>query len=373
MSLGVINGKRLRKVFYGESKEEVREKLKASQNNTAIQVEPSKERLGTFLTKWLENQKHALALNTYLSYKGVLDRNIIPALGLMPVGTVQPVHVRAYFDTQRLEGKSATVLNTAKTVLNQAFDQAEIDGLVSRNPARAIRLRASRKTKAAKEVVYWTQEETLKFLETAKTHEFFPIYALALTTGMRFGEILGLQWTSLDFATGVLSITHQLLDVPGKGIIGLEGLKTESSKGNITLTPEMVRVLEIHRISQVKRGHGDLPQMFTGKTRKYLYQTSVRRAMKHLMETAGIKRIHFHAQRHTHATHLLQAGERIEVVSARLRHASPSITSDIYTHVPAAMDQGAADKIARLIPVPTPEAKAPRDVKFLPLPTPEPK
>lgn len=367
LSFGVIDGKRVRKTLYAQTKEEILARLRVAQGKNLEDLNQATTTLAAYVSNWLEAQKHALSANSYESYDGTIRRHITPTLGAIQIGKLQPAHLRTYFDTQRAAGRSNTVLRTAKTILNQALTQACVDNLIQSNPVSLIRLRqdhqntqadaAEAKDESEREVEFWTQEEALAFLREVVAHIFFPIFALALTTGMRFGEVLGLQWENILWDAGIIRVRKQLLETPKQGIIGIRDVKTKRGRRDITLTPEMLKTLRLHREAVIARGQGHLPQVFPNRKGGYLLKGTVRRVMERYAKRAGVRLIGFHDQRHTHATHLLQLGERIEMVSKRLGHARPSISSDIYTHVPDAMDAGAAEKTSKFLPLPSPEGE----------------
>jgi len=172
-------------------------------------------------------------------------------------------------------------------------------------------------------------------------------------TGGRRGEALGLCSSNVDLETGRISIRETALQDDGKMIDGEP--KTDMGRRSIDLDPATVALLEVHRKRQVAErlalgpGYSDAGLVFCHEDGTALSPDYVSKRFKRLSEQAGLPQIRLHDLRHTHATHLLEAGVHPKVVQERLGHATISMTLDTYSHAVPGMGRDAAAKVAALV------------------------
>ncbi len=179
------------------------------------------------------------------------------------------------------------------------------------------------------------------YLAAAEEHGVLPMFYLELTTGLRRGELLGLQWDDLDMETGTLKIDRQIYPVKGKLIINEP--KTKAAVRTIILPPPMLEVLKEYK-EQVFS-----PWLFPSriKPEQPIDPGYIRKRLQVILERAGCKRVRFHDLRHTFATMALEHGMDVKTLSAIIGHVSSSTTLNIYAHVTDEMRQSAAAKIDR--------------------------
>lgn len=204
-----------------------------------------------------------------------------------------------------------------------------------------------------KEIQVLDANQIQPLLITSKEHqtEYHALYLLALTTGMRLGELLGLKWEDLDWKKRILSIKRQLQRDPENGFI-FTAPKTKAGTRTITLGKNTLEVLKLHSSAQSVYQH---PLIFYFPDGSPLGERKVQKAFKSLLELAGLPRLRFHDLRHTSATQMLTNGIDVLSVSRRLGHAKTSITLDIYAHsIPGLQDDAAAlmDEITTPIALP---------------------
>jgi integrase len=197
-------------------------------------------------------------------------------------------------------------------------------------------------------VQVWSAEEAQTFLKAAEGDTYSPIWLVALTTGMRQGELMGLRWQDIDLKRSVLHVRHTLANVNGER--SLREPKTKSGRRTITLSPSCVAALKAHRTNQLERRVAapvwtDNDAVFTAANGAWLDHGNLTRNYNAIIAKAGVKRIAFHGMRHTRATLLLKEGVNVKIVSERLGHANIGITLDTYAHVLPSMQQQAADGI----------------------------
>jgi integrase len=193
----------------------------------------------------------------------------------------------------------------------------------------------------------WTPEETDTFLIATRQHPARALYMLALTTGMRQGELLGLKWGDVDLNAGTLAVRRSLQRQREAGLV-FEEPKTARSRRSIRLSQRAIEALRTHRDRQTFERSGAGGEWIahdlvfcdaTGKPLDPSYQTAI---FKKAVEAAGIPAIRFHDMRHTAATMLLSRGVHVKVVSDMLGHATIVLTLDTYSHVIPAMQGDAA-------------------------------
>ena len=229
-----------------------------------------------------------------------------------------------------------------------------------KNPA----IRCQLPPKKAKEMQVLTHDEMQRFLIQAKHDGYYEIFMLDLATGLRRGELMGLQWSDLNFSTGELRIQRQVGRIKGK-LQATDLLKTQSSGRTIVLPPSVVRILKVYQP--------------TLNGSKWLFPSPVKEddsprdphsiysKMQKVLDRAECKRVRFHDLRHTFATIALEHGMDVKTLSATIGHTSSASTPDVYSHTTTEMKINAARSIDRGIgrgnptvnkeAVPTPEKR----------------
>lgn len=318
-----------------------------------IAVDGAKMTVGEYLKYWLETYvKHNTRATTYRGYEVCVRVHLIPVLGSIPLQKLTAAHLQAYYQqaihqapSNRRKGTlSPRTVRLTHSVIREALQHALEWNMVARNIADATKPPRAVRPK----VEVWGAEEAQRFLAVAENDGYSPIWLVALTTGMRQGELCALRWEDVDFKRGVLHIRHTLMAV--KGERSLREPKTRSGRRTITLSPVCLAALNDHRDRQrFQRTNADewhdRDAIFTASNGEWLNHGNLTRAYNALIPKAEVKRIPFHGLRHTHATLLLQEGVNVKIVSERLGHTNIGITLDTYAHVLPSMQQQAADGI----------------------------
>ncbi len=312
---------------------------------------------GDYLESWLSQVRGRVRGRTYQGYAGLLRRYAIPLLGEVPLRELHPLHLQHLYGRLLESGaggyreqlSASTVLNLHR-VLVQSLGWAERFGLLDRSPAKAAR--PPRPRRAEPKVV--DPALAKRILDASSGTRLDLPVALALATGMRRGEILGLRWGDLapdDSAAYV----RRSLQATGEALV-FEEPKTKRSRRSVALPAFLHPYLERQRADQARR-RGDLGEgwvdsdlLIDAGDGSPVNPDSMSSAWRFLVIRSGLPHVRFHDLRHAHATLLLCQGVHPKVVSERLGHSTVGITLDIYSHVIPGMQAEAARAFDRLFP-----------------------
>lgn len=348
---------RKRKVFYGKTRKEVQEKLKAAlrEQQQGTLVTASQQTLKQFLEDWLENtHKQNIRPRSHERYEEIVRLHIIPAIGNVPLQKLTPQRLQKLYSEKLKAGYSAVTVIAIHNLLHKALDTAVRWELVVQNVCKKV----SPPRRVRREMKSLTPEQVQQLLEVARGHPQEALFILALSTGMRRGELLGLKWQDINFVEGTLQVRRVLSRVPtkmveqiGKRYIEAEP-KTEKSRRSIALAAYTLEILKQHRERQLKireavgEAWEDHDYVFCSPNGKHLnpgHNTLVQ--LKLLLKKAGLPDIRFHDLRHSVATMLLSMGTHPKVVQELLGHSQISMTMDIYSHVLPTMQREAVSKL----------------------------
>src|SRR5713101_4535940 len=237
-----------RKYFYGKTRKEVQEKLAAAlqQQKQGMLVATPLQTVGQFLTDWLENtHKQSVRPRTYERYEEAIRLHLLPVLGKYQLQKLSAQHVQAFYARKLKEGLSPSTVIYYHSVLHNALDTAVKWGLVSRNVCDLV----TPPRRARFEIKPLTTEQVQSFFAAIRGHKWEALFTLALATGMRQGELLGLKWQDINFSTGTLQVRRILTRIPsetsGKVYIEAEP-KTEKSRRSITIASFALKALTQH-------------------------------------------------------------------------------------------------------------------------------
>jgi len=341
-----VNGKR--KLVYAKSQAEARRRLAELQQEvgrTGIIARPGKRTVNDLLDVWLDTAQ--LRVTTRTGYEKVLRTHVRSVLGGMRLARLSPDHLQKLYS--RLDGKRTP--SKVHRILHRALAQAVLWGWLATNPAD----RVAAPTYTAARRTLWTEAQLQRFLDASATHRYAPLWVLALASGLRQGELLGLQWADLDLEHGVLAVRRTLHRI--KGQLVTQPPKTRAGERVMTLPPSTVQVLRHWRSVQAAERLAAAGQwaaedwVFTNAAGDPLPDQTIIHALRDLCVRQGLPNIGHHGLRHLHATLLLAQGLPVPAVSARLGHANPQITMSVYAHALPAQDQQSADAIGRALAV----------------------
>src|SRR6266581_8761767 len=351
-SITLETGKR--KTFYGKTRREVQEQLKPAvhQQQEGTLITAPQQTLKQYLEYWLEEvHRQSIRDRTYERYEQIVRLHLVPVLGHHPLQKLMPQHLQSFYNKKLKEGLSTTTVISFHNVLHKALKHAVRWNLVSRNVCDMV----SPPRRKHFEIQPLNLEQVQQFLAAVRGHPQEALFILALATGMRRGELLGLKWQDIDFEQGVLQIRRILSRIPGKlpgkGYVEAEP-KTDRGRRSIVLPAFTIEVLGQHRL---KQREAKLKAGSVWQDHDYVFCTSIgthlnptRDALdelKSLLKEAGLPDIRFHDLRHSSATMLLGMKVHPKIVQEILGHSQINITMDIYSHVLPTMQEEAMNKI----------------------------
>ena len=312
-----------------------------------------------YLTTWLTRQRSQLQSSTWKTYGDTIRRYLSPTLGAIPLGDLDPLRVeQCYSDLFVGGGRNGAPLSLGTVryvhaVLHKALADAVRLRVIDVNATDFVQLprRRSDDTDAPRLMV-WTAEDARRFLDLVRGDRLQPLWATALATGMRRGELLGLSWSDVDLDGRTVRVRRALTTVDGR--LELKGTKTGRPR---TLSLDAGTAAHLHRwrirqdaeYEQNFRTPWTWNPVFTDTTGAPHVPMRITSTFRRLVRRLPVPVLRLHDLRHTHASLLLQAGVSIKVVSDRLGHRTIALTMDTYTHVLPAMDRDAADRLGALL------------------------
>lgn len=347
-------GKQKQRSITGKTQKEVAQKLRqaTSEIDQGTYLEPSKLTLGDWLNIWAQDYLGGVKPRTVDNYGAVIKNHISPALGAIRLEALSAHVIQRFYNGLRQErhGKQPLCPKSIKNVhgvLHRALQQAVKIGYLRFNPAEACTLpRIERPNLSPLD-----DAQISAFLKAIKGHSLEVLYTVTLFTGMRAGEVLGLQWDRVNFSDGALIIDRQLQ----QGRIGgreYQLVSTKNGKGR-TVSPAafIMALLKHHRAIQaeqrLKAGAlwEDSGFVFTNELGHHLTQPTMYSRFKKVVASIGRPDARFHDLRHSYAVAAIRSGDDIKTVQSNLGHATAAFTLDIYGHVTKQMRQESAARM----------------------------
>ncbi|ADH63077.1 integrase family protein [Allomeiothermus silvanus DSM 9946] len=356
----MISGKRHR--GYAKTRKEAAKKLAELLVAYGRNLLPDPDRitLKEFCERWLTSVEHRVKPTTHYGYKVALEKHAIPILGDIAVQRLQPLHLTHLYadllkkrihpnDPKRLKTLSPTTVRLVHRTLHAALEDAVRWGLLPWNPAD--RVKPPQAPRYTGEV--WTPEEVWRFLAEAQHSRLYALFFLALMTGMRRGELLGLKWADIDWQEGAIWVRQNLTKAGSKRVV--QSPKTYRSSRPVDVSSDVLEVLQQHREQQEKDRLGigdawtDEGWVFTTSVGTPIEPSNLRREFLAIIKRAKVKEIRFHDLRDTHVSLLALAGVDPKVVSERVGHASVAFTQQTYQHLFRAQRKKAALAVGELL------------------------
>ncbi|HLI91594.1 MAG TPA: site-specific integrase [Ktedonobacteraceae bacterium] len=344
---------RKRKYVYGKTQKEVtqaKQKLLQDLSRGVVQF-TCEQTVEIFLRSWLEDTvKPNLRYKTYEHYRWCV-KHVVAEIGSIQLWKLTPQHIQRLLARKRAEGCAPQSVKHFHRMLGKALNDAVKWGLVERNVVSLVT--PPRVPRSEMRVL--TAEQAQRFLTAASGNFLEALFVLAITTGAREGELLGLSWDDVNLQTGKMHIRRALGRQAKKGLVLVEP-KTERSRRTIYLAPLAIDALKEHQLRQQhlkgfgEPGWNEYNLVFCNHFGKPFDPSSmVNDYFRPLLVKAGLPLIRFHDLRHTAATLMLQLEVHPKVVQEMLGHSSIGITLDTYSHAIPTMQIGAAGRLSDLL------------------------
>ncbi len=332
------------------------------QCNNGAAAADGRMKLADYVPVYLENAKHRLSPVVFEKYNRMLNICIIPMLGHMKLKDIKPIHIQKFVNAleerdTHLDGTSGKLSSSTVrryyTMLQSILHSAYKLGLIGINPADSDRITLPKLEEQTTEI--FTDDELAKLLDCLENEplQYKLLIHLALNTGCRRGELVGLKWEDVNYKTGILSVCRSNYKLTGETEIKSKSPKTGKSRA-IMLPPYMLTMLKQFKAEQAQyqlllgdRWSGD-NWIFTQADGKPMYPTTPTQWFSKFLKRNGLEHKKFHALRHTSATLLLSNGTNIKNVATRLGHTQLK-TTNRYVHAVEQAEKEAANTFEAIL------------------------
>jgi len=338
--------------------------LFAAEVEKGLYAEPSKLIFKNFAERWLRDYgEQNFAPKTFLRYKQILESRVYPAMGHLKIEKIRPTHLMEFYANLQEDGirgdgrpgklSEKTILyhhRVISSILNDAVQWQ----VIPFNPASRVKPPKVPK----KQALCYDEGQVAALLMSLnqleeKDLKYKVVVTLAITTGLRRGELAGLEWRDIDFNNATLEVRQASQYLPGKGTFTKEP-KNETSKRVISVPASVMALLKQYKAHRAEERlkTGDLWQgserLFTTWDGRPMHPDTISKWFSKFLKRHGLPPLPFHGLRHTAATLLIGRGLPAKVISGRLGHSNISTTMDVYGHFLKSADREAADKLEEL-------------------------
>lgn len=348
----MLNGGRL--TTTAGTRSEAQDWIRSTRNQieNGLTFKGANTQFGEFLDEWLASAKPRLTEHSWRTYGQVVRDHISPSLVKVRLRDLNPSVIQKFYDKKIAEGLGLRTVQKTHTIIHAALNSAMKLGLIGRNPDNATQPPKPRR----REMQYLDAAQVKRLLETARNtgDRNYALCFLAVSTGMREGELLGLRWDDVNLEQGILNVRFSLKRLPS-GILALHQPKTKTSVRAIKLGNKTIDILQLQKIrnSMDAEKAGKLWKeqefVFPSTVGTPMDPTNLIKAFRKLLRKADLPRIRFHDLRHTAASLMLNNGVDVLVASHRLGHARPSITLDVYGHLLPSLQVHVAEVLEGLL------------------------
>lgn len=342
-------GRQIQRSFTGKTQREVRERMAAAVAAVDAKEyrDPSKMRVKEWMEVWSSSYLVDIKPLTIKAYKAAINNYIIPHLGNCKLDELHPHIIQEFYNSIGEKLSSKTIRNI-HGVLHKALQQAVKNGTIRVNPADAC----TTPKVVRPEINPLTSDEISELLNALRGDPYEIPLTVALFTGMREGEIIGLQWSCIDLDAGVITIKQQMQSVDGSPQI----ITTKNGKPRTIVPAKFVMQLlkkqkSIQAQKQLYAGQYWINTgfVFTNDDGTHIRRATMIRHFKAAATAIGKPELRVHDLRHTYAVVSLQAGDDIKTVQENLGHATAAFTLDVYGHVTDEMKQESSCRMDQYI------------------------
>jgi integrase len=289
---------------------------------------------------WIASKRQNLRSTTWEVYEGH-TKNHFNELEPLKINRISIARIEKFIQTRQERGMKLGTLRKILVSLNQIMSYAVRHKYIDHNPVRDAERPRGQGREEDNKITILSVEEIQSFLEQVTDKEYHTLFMLAITTGARQGELLGLKWSDIDCKNSQIHIQRTF----NKG--RWFAPKTKGSERRIDIGPSMVKALKEWKLACLPNKH-DL--IFPNRVGQPInYSNMVNRVYLPALKAAGIARIKFHALRHTTASLMIEQGENIKYIQSQLGHSSPTVTLNVYAHLMKPINQEAACRLESAI------------------------
>lgn len=339
-------GRQVQRSFTGKTQKEVREKMQAAAVavNTGSYVTPQKMTVGQWMDTWAADYLGAAKPATVTIYKNNIKNHIKPALGAVGLSDLHPHMVQTFINGLELSPASVRL---AYKVLHMALEKAVKLEYIPKNPAAGSELPKLEQ----KEIHPLDDQQVAALLNAAKGGDIEYLIIVALFTGCRLSELLGLTWDAVNFKQGTITINKQLARPEHRGVTPFISPKNGKPR-TISLAASVMATLKRQQRRQIEQQLKAGPLwdnmyhvVFSTEIGEPLDQWKAEKEFSAVLEAAGLTGIRFHDLRHSYAVNAIRAGDDIKTIQGNLGHASAAFTLDRYGHFTERMKQDSATRM----------------------------
>lgn len=329
------DGRRQRRYVYGRTWEECHDKLVDMKTKTAkgVPLAVKSWTVERYLAFWLSDVAGPrLRATTVAGYSMVVRVHLVPALGRKRLDRLSPQDVRTLLAAKRRDGLSVRMVQYIHAVLRNALQHALREELVARNVAKLVQVESPDYDVGRG----LTVAQARQLLSVVEPTRWYPLFVLALTLGLRRGELLGLRWSDVDPAAGTLTVRQNLVRAGGKLIV--QPPKTRKSRRTLPMPDLTVAALRRQRTAQTAErlragpAWADNDLVFATSLGTPIEPRNLSRFFHSVRERAGLGGVRLHDLRHTCITLLLSMGTPPHIVQAIAGHSHIDVTMTIYAH-----------------------------------------
>lgn len=342
-----------RRYFQGRTRKEVAGQVARAlvDLQNGVLLPPDKQTFGQFLTRWLEDvAKPSVRYSTYRSYEQLVRVHILPdAIAKKPIARLTPQDIQGFLNRKMKTGLSTRSVQYLHAIARRALEIALRWGVVARNIAKLVEPPRVKR----QEVKPLSPEQAKAFLEAARGDRLYALYVVALSLGLRQGELFGIRWENVDLDKGTLQVVAAIQRVGGRP--QFVEPKSEKSRRTIALPRFVTETLREHKVRQLEERlvagsrWQDWGLVFTSTTGTPLEGSNLLKSFKLILRRVGLPDMRFHDLRHSCASLLLAQGLSPRVIMETLGHSQISLTMNTYAHVMPALQREAADAMDRLL------------------------
>ena len=335
-------GKQIQRSITGKTQKEVAQKLRqiTAEIDAKTYVAPCKLSISEWMSIWAQDYLVGVKASTAYLYRRTIELYIDPHLGHIRLDALNAHTVQHFYNELAKPSKpdaaplSAKSIKNIHGVLHKALKQAVLIGYLRTNPTEACILpRIIRK-----EMHPLEEDQVAVFLREVQGHPHEYLYKIALFTGLREGELLGLMWDCVDFEKGTILINKQLRRSQRKGGTYYFSPPKNNKSRTITPAPYVMKLLQAQKVQQAEQrlmagpAWEDSGLVFTNEFGRYVSYRAIFDCFKRIVKRIGLPDARIHDLRHTYAVNCIRAGDDIKTVQSNLGHATAAFTLDVYGH-----------------------------------------